>query len=202
MIASYTILTVAWILFCLLHSVFAALWFKEKAKKWMGDQFKFYRLYYTVFAFVSLAVIISILLITPAYPLFTKGTETLVSGCIVSISGLAVMSVCIIKYFMQLSGIKGLIENKTHNELMITGIHRFVRHPLYSGTFVFIWGLLIIFPYLSSLIADIVVTIYTLIGLHFEEKKLLREFGQKYADYKKRVPMIIPAIHFPSRNRI
>jgi len=36
------------------------------------------------------------------------------------------------------------------------------------------------------------VTIYILIGAYFEERKLLREFGEAYADYRSRTPMLIP----------
>jgi len=95
---------------------------------------------------------------------------------------------------MQLSGLKGLIENRTGNKLMITGIHKFVRHPLYTGTFLFIWGLLILFPTVSVLITDIVITSYTLVGLRFEEHKLEKEFGAAYKKYKQNVPMLIPKI--------
>lgn len=93
---------------------------------------------------------------------------------------------------MQLTGLKRLLGNNSGNELMITGIHKIVRHPMYAGTFVFIWGLLIIFPYLSVLLVDTVITVYTLIGLHFEEQKLEIEFGNAYKVYKKQVPMLIP----------
>lgn len=37
-------------------------------------------------------------------------------------------------------------------------------------------------------------TIYVWIGIGFEERKLLREFGQAYADYKFHMPMLIPAL--------
>jgi protein-S-isoprenylcysteine O-methyltransferase Ste14 len=37
-------------------------------------------------------------------------------------------------------------------------------------------------------------TIYILIGIYFEERKLLREFGQQYADYKSTTPMLLPRL--------
>ena len=37
-----------------------------------------------------------------------------------------------------------------------------------------------------------IITIYTLIGLKWEEKKLEREFGEAYRMYKQQVPMIFP----------
>jgi methanethiol S-methyltransferase len=119
---------------------------------------------------------------------------SLVIGIIIAFSGLLIMCICILKYFMQLSGLKGLIENRMNNELMITGIHKIVRHPLYSGTFIFIWGLLVIFPVASLLITDTIITIYTLIGLRFEEMKLEKEFGEAYRLYKQNVPMLIPKL--------
>ena len=158
----------------------------------MGRQYEFYRFYYTVFAFLSFAAIMIYLFTMTSYKIFTPGRVLIITGTIITISGFLVTAVCIVKYFMQLSGLKGLIENRTNNELMITGIHKIVRHPLYTGTFIFIWGLLILYPYLSLFIADTIITIYTLIGLQFEEKKLEKEFGQAYKMYKQKVPMIVP----------
>jgi protein-S-isoprenylcysteine O-methyltransferase Ste14 len=130
----------------------------------------------------------------PSPNLFTKTPATNITGAVITLAGFTVMSLCIYKYFFQLSGLKSLVENRVNNELMITGIHKHVRHPLYSGTFVFIWGLLILIPTWSVLIADAIITIYTLIGLRFEEQKLVREFGEKYLEYKRQVPMILPRI--------
>ena len=195
MIKSHIILAAGWVVFCTLHSVFAALGFKQIAKKWMGRQYKFYRLYYTIFAFISFAIVMIYLFLMHSYRLFAINAYTIISGSIISLFGLTIMGICIVKYFMQLSGLKGLIENKTRNELMITGIHRFIRHPLYTGTFIFIWGLLIIFPYASILIVDIIITSYTIIGLQFEEQKLEKEFGSAYKMYKQKVPMLLPRIN-------
>ena len=94
-----------------------------------------------------------------------------------------------------MSGLKTLYtdEFKSGNRLIITGIHRHVRHPLYAGTFLFIWGLFIFMPFASLLISNFIITCYTLIGIRFEEQKLLREFGRPYEEYKKQVPKIIPS---------
>lgn len=35
---------------------------------------------------------------------------------------------------------------------------------------------------------------YTLIGTELEERKLLRQFGQDYADYRRRVPRFFPRL--------
>jgi protein-S-isoprenylcysteine O-methyltransferase Ste14 len=192
MVTSHIVLGLGWILFCALHSIFAASKFKQIAERRMGRHYKFFRLYYTVFSFLSLAAIMILLFKMPSYQLFRSTAITIIIGSILVAFGGGIMCMCIIKYFMQLSGLKELFENRTSSGLMITGIHKIVRHPLYAGTFIFIWGLLILYPYLSLLISDVVITIYTRIGLRFEERKLEKEFGEKYAQYKKQVPMLVP----------
>lgn len=192
MFQSHIILAIGWILFCILHSVLASSWVKKIAERWMGRQYKFYRFYYTVFAFASFAAIMIYLFTMNSYKIFETMLAINIAGLVITSLGLIIVIICIRKYFMRLSGIKILIENTSEQELMITGIHKHVRHPLYSGTFIFIWGLLLLYPYWSLLIADIIITIYTLIGLQFEEKKLEKDFGERYKLYKQKVPMLIP----------
>ncbi len=151
-VTSHIILAVGWILFCALHSIFASSKFKGAAEKWMGDHYSFYRLYYTIFSFVSFAAVLIYLFLMPSCEIFKTNEVTIIAGWVVSFSGLIIMSICILKYFMQLSGLRELFENKMSDELMISGIHRMVRHPLYTGTFIFIWGLFILYPYVSTLI--------------------------------------------------
>jgi protein-S-isoprenylcysteine O-methyltransferase Ste14 len=194
MIGPHIILALSWISYCILHSVFAASSFKRLAERCMHGHYKLYRLYYTLFAAISFVAIVIYQVTMTSYKLFLPTTGSLIVGVVVALLGLAVMCACIVKYFMQLSGLKGLIKNTNTNELMITGIHKIVRHPLYAGTFAFIWGLLVIFPLASLLIANTIITVYTLIGLQLEEKKLEREFGDAYRLYKQEVPMLIPRL--------
>jgi protein-S-isoprenylcysteine O-methyltransferase Ste14 len=81
---------------------------------------------------------------------------------------------------------------KADTKLEVGGLHKYVRHPLYLGTFMFIWGLFLIFPWWSGLIACVIITGYTLIAIKYEEQKLLLEFGKEYETYKSKVPMILP----------
>ncbi len=45
---------------------------------------------------------------------------------------------------------------------------------------------------MNNLIAVVAITVYTLIGISFEEGKLVKEFGAGYNEYKKRVPKLVP----------
>jgi protein-S-isoprenylcysteine O-methyltransferase Ste14 len=134
-----------------------------------------------------------------SFYLFSGNILSYTAGGIISIGGLTVMGICIKKYFAQLSGLKSLYLNeKSSNILMITGIHTYIRHPLYAGTFLFIWGLWLLFPLLSLLITNFIITIYTIIGIHWEEEKLEAEFGESYQEYKSKVPKLIPSVRFKS----
>ena len=158
----------------------------------MGGGFKYYRLLYTVFAFAGLTTIIIYQITVTTFFFFRPVFFIQIAGAIISAGGLFIMAICILKYFMQLSGVRWLTRNQHKSKLMLDTIHQRVRHPLYLGTFLFIWGLLPMFPILSLLIANVIITIYTLIGIRFEEKKLIHEFGESYLEYQRTVPMIIP----------
>ena len=178
-----------------MHSLLASIRVKQKLAKSPGAFFKYYRLFYTLFAFLTFAIIIIYQLSLSSLYIFSPNAVSYIAGVFVGTIGLAIMLLCIKKYFSKLSGLKTLYtdEFKSGNRLIITGIHRRVRHPLYAGTFLFIWGLFIFVPYASLLISNFLITCYTLIGIRFEEQKLLREFGQPYEEYKKQVPKIIPS---------
>jgi protein-S-isoprenylcysteine O-methyltransferase Ste14 len=83
-------------------------------------------------------------------------------------------------------------EPKKKSELQIEGVSSVVRHPIYTGILLFLWGAFGYFTTESYLITAIVLTIYIRIGIYFEEKKLVQEFGKKYEKYQKEVPMLMP----------
>lgn len=191
MLLNHIILAILWIVYGVLHSVLANPDIKRKLRQGLKNE-KWYRIWYTIFAFIFLAALLYYQITIPTVQLFHLTNAILISGLILSFSGLVLMMVCIGKYFMSLSGLRSLFAENYSNELQITGVHRYIRHPLYLGTFIFIWGLFLLLPYLSLLIADVVITVYTLIGIGFEEKKLVAEFGRAYEDYRKAVPKLIP----------
>lgn len=91
-------------------------------------------------------------------------------------------------------GLRQVFEEQKKTDLVVNGLYRFVRHPLYT----FSLGILWLSPSmtLNSFIVYAALTIYILIGIIFEERKLLREFGQEYAAYKTVTPMLLPGLKF------
>lgn len=189
MLLNHIILATLWMVYCVLHSVLASQGVKSKLqpriKKW-------YRLSYTIFSFVFLLALLYYQVSITTIKLFKPDNLILILGFLLSLSGWVLMLICIKKYFINLSGLRSLVIENYSNELQITGVHKHVRHPLYLGTFVFIWGLFLMAPYLSLLIANLIITSYTLIGIDLEEKKLVAEFGKDYEEYRKKVPKLIP----------
>src|SRR5687767_10539207 len=133
MVQQHLLCGLLWVLFCVLHSVFASGAVKRKAQQSWPRFTPYYRLAYTLFAFVSLAVVVGFQLQMSSPLLYVPGLFTNIIGGLVGLAGLVLMAVCIKKYFLSLSGLKSLFRKIPSGKLMITGVHRFVRHPLYSG---------------------------------------------------------------------
>ena len=73
-----------------------------------------------------------------------------------------------------------------------TGFYKIVRHPIQTGILIGIWAVPI--STASHLVFAAGMSIYVFIGLHFEEKDLIQEFGETYQNYMKRVKRVIPFI--------
>jgi protein-S-isoprenylcysteine O-methyltransferase Ste14 len=70
------------------------------------------------------------------------------------------------------------------------GLYRYVRHPLYVGWLLTFWAT----PTMTAahLVFALATTAYILIAIRLEERDLVGAHGSLYADYRRRVPMLIP----------
>lgn len=192
LMTNYIILALFWCMYCALHSILAASKMKCILEKITGKFFRYYRLSYSIFFLITLAGILYYQYSFKSILLINFTALKFFSMLILLLPGLIIMGISIFKYFRLLSGVRSLYREKPAAHLKRNGIHQYVRHPLYLGTILFIWGLFCIFPMLNNLIAVTIITFYTLIGIQFEEKKLIKEFGNVYMEYIKKVPAIIP----------
>jgi protein-S-isoprenylcysteine O-methyltransferase Ste14 len=89
-------------------------------------------------------------------------------------------------------GWKQIYEAQKTEELVIDGIYRYMRHPQYTGIFFAIFGQLIHWPTIPTLVLFpfIVVAYYTL--SRKEERVMVENFGDEYRAYAKKVPMFFP----------
>lgn len=190
--AQHWLLAAFWIAYCALHSLLALPSWKSWVSNKMGPSFRFYRLCYSIFAAASLIFVLLYQYDLRSPVLWESNSFAKFAVLPFLISGALIMSVCIYKYFFDLSGIDVFTKRKASGELQQRGMHRFVRHPLYFGTLLFIWSLFLLVPFLNNLIAAVIISVYTITGARLEEKKLMQEFGEVYKDYCKKVPMLIP----------
>jgi len=75
-------------------------------------------------------------------------------------------------------------------------LYRMVRHPLYVGWFFAFWCTPTMT--LTHLLFAVMTTAYILIAIQLEERDLMAEHPE-YADYRKRVPMLIPFLRGRAR---
>jgi protein-S-isoprenylcysteine O-methyltransferase Ste14 len=77
-----------------------------------------------------------------------------------------------------------------------TGILGITRHPWYLGALMLIWAGEL---HVSTLVGNLILTVYLLVGAMLEERKLVLEFGEEYRRYQQRVSMLIPFKYLASR---
>src|ERR1044072_8429504 len=191
-IINHIILVMLWLLFGILHSVLAAEWFKRFMQRRLGGGYKYYAFSYSVFAALTLTGILVFQLNMQSRLLYVAPRWVNMLLWLPMLAGLFIMIVVIKKYFFSLSGISVFYKHQPPVVLELGGVNRYVRHPLYFGTLLFVWALFFVFPYVSNLLACIMITLYTIIGAILEEKKLVKQFGEQYILYKRQVPMLIP----------
>lgn len=72
------------------------------------------------------------------------------------------------------------------------GAYSICRHPLYFSWLLAVWGFIIASPYLLYLEFAILITIFVVHMSKEEEKVMIALFGERYVDYTKRVPFLLP----------
>ncbi|OLS25524.1 MAG: hypothetical protein ThorAB25_22310 [Candidatus Thorarchaeota archaeon AB_25] len=79
-------------------------------------------------------------------------------------------------------------------ELITDGIYSRIRHPLYLATILVFSALALVYPFPVVIVFSLSLIGYTMIGAYFEERKLLKHYGDEYIEYKKTAGFILPKL--------
>jgi protein-S-isoprenylcysteine O-methyltransferase Ste14 len=84
---------------------------------------------------------------------------------------------------------------RREGRLVTDGVYARMRHPQYTGLFIIIFGEGIVhWPTIVSVIAfPVIVIAYTLLARK-EERQMVEQFGDRYREYQRRVPMFLPRL--------
>ncbi len=184
------------VLWGFLHSWTASLSFKAFFEKiFSAGVMRFYRLSYNIFALFTFLPILWLARILPDRTLYSIPAPwmyAMLFGQLLAAVGevVGVLSTDVWEF----AGLRQLVSHPhlKDGKLIVDGLYKYIRHPLYTFGLLFIW----LTPVMTQNILTVYIgaTIYIVIGAYFEERKLCREFGDAYAAYQARTPMLLPKL--------
>ncbi|MDR4954228.1 isoprenylcysteine carboxylmethyltransferase family protein [Chryseobacterium sp. ES2] len=83
------------------------------------------------------------------------------------------------------------IDNTMKTDLIIHGLFRFSRNPIFLGITISLVGFFLVFPTVIALAFLLTGSILMQIQIRLEEEYLLKEHGQIYVTYKKKVKRML-----------
>ena len=188
------ILILAIALWGVFHSVLASTRVKHWIQRTLGDGFmRSYRLLYNILAVISILPVLYFMAFLPDRELYQIPAPISIlmragQGISVLLLFVAILQTDIFSF----AGLRQLFEEEKKGALMTSGLYRYVRHPLYTFSLLILW--LSPSMTLNFLTVYAALTVYILIGIIFEERKLVREFGADYIRYRSVTPMLIPGL--------
>lgn len=188
------------LLYGVIHSVLAAHRTKDWVKTWLGEKHynRFYRLFFSLQAAILFVLVLLLVELLPDQILYRIPSPWVFLTTMIQILAvLALAHSVMLTGALRFTGILQAMDaeqSKRPISMVSHGLYRWVRHPLYFCTFLFIW----LVPVMSwnVLALNIGISIYTLMGALLEERKLVQEFGQPYEEYRRKTPFIFPGFKF------
>lgn len=198
------LIIIIWMLgFALLHSLTADQRVKSAFAGIFGERFYqgWYRIFYNL---------LSVILLVPVTLLWLPGGETLwripaglqIVFLILSVIGLIGAALSILQIdsgqFVGIAQVVAYLRGDAlplaTKPLTITGLYRFVRHPLYFFSLLAMWFVPIMTTHLFAF--NMMATLYFVFGSLIEERRMLRIFGDDYTQYQQQVAWLIPFVRF------
>ena len=201
-VVEYLLLALAWAAYGGVHSVMISETATGFLKRRLGDAFRFYRLFFNVVAMVLLVPVVSYSMSLRRGPVIRWDGPWLavryalvVVGVLLFVAGGRHYR---LRQFIGISQVQGTPAGglATGGGIDSSGVLGVIRHPWYTGLVLLLWARDLD---VSGLVASGVLTAYVLVGTLLEERKLVREFGDAYRGYQRRVSMFVPIKWLRSR---
>jgi protein-S-isoprenylcysteine O-methyltransferase Ste14 len=111
------------------------------------------------------------------------------------VSMIAGYGILIVGVGMLMEGWRELYRARLENRLVTDRLYALLRHPQYLGLFMALFGEGIVhWPTIFSVaLFPIIVLAYSLLARK-EERRMVKQFGEQYLAYQRRVPMFIPRL--------
>ena len=179
--------SLAFIAFALLHSTTASGPFKRFLSRVFGrgSVEKYYRLAFNIFSALITAAAAYIILSQPDSLIYRPPWYLLWPAHAVQAAGMALLVIAFRPF--DAGAFLGTRPQAGKQSLTTSGIYGLVRHPMYlAGILVFLFE-----PNITEncLAVRGLATAYFVYGASMEEKQLIREYGEEYLQYRKKVPM-------------
>lgn len=180
--------------FGVLHSLLASTRMKDLAARIFSGIFpRHYRLFYSFMAVLSTFAYFGAVLLFPDRALYRIQPPWLYLTLSIQLfAGACFIAALFQNSLLGFSGLASLFSKRPSRQERLTtgGFYRYTRHPLYLFALIMLWLVPVVTWNILALSSG--VTVYTLIGSLLEERRLAQQFGQEYADYKKRTPWLLP----------
>lgn len=161
-----------------------------------GAYRRFYRLFFSAAAVVTTLPLLALPFLLPDRPLYRiPAPWVYLSLLLQGAAALALLAGVLQTGLLRFLGFAQALDPNSPasaEKLVVSGLYRWVRHPLYTAALVLIWLLPVMTWNLLAL--NIGLTAYLLIGTIYEERKLVAQFSEEYKEYQSRTPRIIPGL--------
>lgn len=198
----YGIPTIFFFLFCASHSLLARKGIKEKVFQLFPGLKPFYRIFFNLTAVILFAFWLftlpdeKVLYRTDSVFLFVLIAIQILAlaGAIKSLKGHGSIFMGLTQLRLYLSHGKQpeYLDEPKRGSLIRSGFYSYMRHPLYTFSMV----ILMASPIMTQNLIYIIICsgLYFYVGSIFEERSLVKRFGDKYRTYQKEVPRFIPNV--------
>lgn len=191
------VILLAFALYGLMHTLTASLGAKQLAASIFGKAAdRFYRLVYTILAFVTFLPLMALPLWLPDVHWYTVPAPWRYLMAFGQLLSLALLAYSLLQTgALQFIGLPQALGVAHKDSLNTGGLYRYMRHPLYTFTITFIWLTPVMTQNLAALY--LAITLYAVIGAIYEERKLVKLFGPAYQEYRRSTPMFVPLPGYP-----